>query len=172
MLKGLLGVWPELTDWLGKWSIQFSPYHGETLEGNEVSKVLNNLGDLELELPTKFHSFLYFLKDVSVVFESVFGYTLNPDYKATIINCEKSFSVLKHEFDITETPKFHILFNHVGQFIEKTGRPLGEFSEQVLENAHSAFSEVWEKYLVKDIKSTNYIVQYRRAVLSFNTHNI
>ena len=65
--------------------------------------------------------------------------------------CRNSFDVIKERFLVPKTVKVHILLVHVKQFIELTGKPLGEFSEQALEDSHSLFQEYWKRFLVKDI---------------------
>ena len=57
--------------------------------------------------------------------DSVFGYTLDLEYKDVIGNLRESFNVLHLRFKVSQTVKMHILMVHVEQFIEMTGKPLG-----------------------------------------------
>ena len=59
--------------------------------------------------------------------DSVFGYTLDLEYKDVIGNLRESFNVLHLRFKVSQTVKMHILMVHVEQYIEMTGKPLGEF---------------------------------------------
>ena len=172
VLKALLNVWPELRDWLTQLHMLFEPYHGETLEGNDVTKVLKNLDKLEEVLPVCFSAFLDFFNDFKKVIDSVFGVSLDPNYRSVLENLIMSFNKLRSEFGVSETPKLHIVFTHVQQFVAMTGRGLGEFSEQELENSHSAFQEIWSRYLVKDISSEQYLNNYHKAFLNLNSNNM
>ena len=75
-------------------------------------------------------------------------------------------------FNVSETVKIHIILTHVEEFIRKEGRPLGEFSEQELENSHSAWLVVWSRYKVKDMSSDIYLQRLPKAVDNFNSNNI
>ena len=172
-LKELAKVWPEVLDWLTNMHIALEPYHGgQTLEGNEASKVLKNLDLLADIIPSPYVPFLDCLYGLRDTIDSAFGFTLDPFYEDVIQHFQQSFEKLRLEFGVSETTKLHIMFNHVGQFIKMTGKPLGEFSEQELENSHSAFEHIWDRYRVKDVSSQTYLLNYYRAVLNFNANNI
>ena len=113
VLKALLNVWPELRDWLTQLHILFEPYHGETLEGNDVTKVLKNLDKLQEVLPVCFSAFLDFFNDFKKVIDSVFGVSLDPNYRSVLENLIMSFNKLRSEFGVSETLKLHIVFTHV-----------------------------------------------------------
>ena len=74
--------------------------------------------------------------------DSAFGFTLDPFYLNVIEDFRSSFNLLRDKFGVCESNKLHIIFNHVPQFISMTGKPLGQFSEQELENSHSAFESI------------------------------
>ena len=172
-LKELAKVWPGILDWLADLNITMEPYHGgQTLEGNESSKVLKNLHLLAEIIPAHLFPFLDCLYGLRNTVDSTFGFTLDPCYKEVIRNFQNCFERLRSEFSVSETTKLHIMFTHVPQFINMTGKSLGEFSEQELENSHSAFEHLWNRYRVKDISNQTYIDNYFRAVLNFNANNI
>ena len=112
---------------------------------------------------------LYGLRDT---IDSTFGFTLDPYYEEVIDKFKLSFDVLRARFGVSETTKLHIIFTHMKQFIQMTGKPIGQFSEQELENFHSAFEHIWSRYRVKDTTSSVYMANYSRAVLNFNSNNI
>ena len=172
ILTQLAELWPPCLDWLKSLHVVFSPYHGETLEGNEVNKVLNSLPSLFEILPDDLFSFYNCLKDFKDVIDSCFGFTLDENYREVISKFQSSFSQLHMEFSVTETVKIHIILTHITQFIEQEGRPLGKYSEQELENSHSAWVVIWARYKVKDFDSPTYSDHILRAVLNFNSNNI
>ena len=106
------------------------------------------------------------------IMESKMGFTLDPDYLKMIENLRRSIDLINSNFDVTEIPKLHIILTHVPQFLAKTKRALGEFSEQALEATHSLFVDVWKKYQMKDISAANYNTRYYRAIMDFNANNI
>ena len=122
-------VWPKLHDWLEKHGIVFLKYHGETLDGNEVTKVLRLLGDLRSEAPRKFRPFTKCLEDFGSVAQACFKTNdLKENYEDTIDAFSKSFDVLKKKFDVTENVKIHEIKVHVGQWIGMFSTSLGGHS--------------------------------------------
>ena len=164
--------WPELLNFLNSLNVVFEPYHGTTLEGNEVTKVMRSLGHLESLVPAELLPFVDTMRAFYDVVESTFGYTLDPFYENCINNFKLSFETLQGKFQITETVKVHMIKNHVQQYITMTGRSLGTESEQALENAHSSFQVIWNKYKVKNSQSEIYKLMYFRAIMNFNGDHI
>ena len=70
------------------------------------------------------------LENFNNVVVACFGQELDPNFKTTIADSEQSYRSL----GITVTPKVHVVFEHVAQFLEmkglKTG--LGAWSEQAM----------------------------------------
>ena len=154
-------------------SITLEPYHGgQTLEGNESTKVLKNLDLLANIIPAEYLPFLDCLYGLRDTIDSTFGFTLDPFYLDVIQRFQQAFEKLREKFGVSESTKLHIIFTHLPQFFQMTGKPLGQFSEQELENSHSAFEHIWDRYRVKDITSEIYLNNYYRAILNFNANNI
>ena len=133
---------------------------------------MKNLSSLEDILPPEFLPFLHCLENFRDTLDSCFGYSLDPFYKDVIQRFRTSFDVLRSLFGCSETNKLHIIFNHIGDFIEIVGKPLGEFSEQELESSHSSFAKIWARYKVKQLKSAFFAPNYLKAVLTFNSLHI
>ena len=72
--------------------------------------------------------------------------------------------------------KYHIIFEHVEDFIETQGKPLGEFSEQVVEAAHQKLDKIWQFYIVKMVETENHGLAFQKCVnvqpLQFNECNV
>ena len=66
----------------------------------------------------------------------------------------------------------HIILVHVEQVIDLTGKTLGQFSEQALEDVHSLFQMCWTRLLVKEIDSKIYLSRYHACILTFNSENV
>lgn len=62
ILKSLLSHWEYLVSWLHEvLHVVFAPYHGKTLEGNDVFKVLSNLDRMKEAVPAEFSSYVHCL---------------------------------------------------------------------------------------------------------------
>ena len=70
------------------------------------------------------------------------------------------------------TPKWHIILNHVPEWLRRNIRRLGQMSEQEVEDTHSQFEKVWSKYRVKSVSNPVYENNYYRAVTDSNTTNL
>ena len=171
-LEVLAKLWPPVLDWIDSLGVVFEPYHGVTLEGNEVNKVMKSLDHLESIIPTELLIFVDTMRAFSDVVDSCFGYELDPFYQAVIFKFSTLLAQLREQFSVSETVKFHIIQYHVPQFIELTGKPLGQYSEQEVENAHSHFDEIWGHYLVKNPHASSYLPNYFKAVMNFNSNHI
>ena len=63
-------------------------------------------------------------------------------------------------------------FDHLEEFIERQGRPLGEFSEQVVEATHQKLDKIWQWYCVKNLRSEKHGEQFQNCINDFNSMNI
>ena len=172
ILKGFLKVWPPLQDWLENHGIVFMKYHGETLEGNEVKKVLRLLDELKADAPNKFAPFIRCMKDFGSVAHACFKTDdLQANYKETIKAFSKSFKVLKMKFNVTENLKIHEINVHVSQWIDMFATSLGGHSEHEVEGIHSQFDRIWKNYNVKDIKSKSFAKNWKLANVELNYEN-
>ena len=118
-------------------------------EGNECSKVLNNLQSLADIIPAEFVAFYDCLKSLCDIVDGCFGcHSLDPCYSDLIQKFQSDFTNLQNAFCVSETVKVHIICEHVKEYLDMEGKPLGKLSEQELENSHSAFTKVWSRYKV------------------------
>ena len=163
ILQGLLKEWPDLENWLAKKSLVFAPYHGTTLEGNECSRLLTYLDELDSVVPGHLRQFVKVLERFQLVVNSCFRYTVLPSYKDDIRKMRSAYRVLEEHFGISISNKLHIVFSHVETFLDLTGKGLGEFGEQSLETSHSAFAKVWRLFWVKDTDSDRYLERYLKV---------
>ena len=109
--------WDGLEDWLRARGIQYVPYHGVVLEGNECSKVINDLADLELHLPEHLKPFSAYLRAFGAVMSSSFGLVPRESWEEDIVGMKQEFLNLHHLFGLSHTPKLHIIFQHIPDFI-------------------------------------------------------
>ena len=56
--------------------------------------------------------------------------------------------------------------------LKNTKKPLGEFSEEVVEATHQKFDTVWKFYEVKDVESEVHGEIFYRAIVHFNSFSV
>jgi hypothetical protein len=142
------------------------------LEGKECSKVLECSAELEAMLPENLKQFARYLASFREVIKATFGLEVKDTWVGDIATMKTEFQKLKEAYPIQETPKVHLVFNHIHDYIQLTGKGLGEGSEQALEASHHAFKKVWERFWVKDSQSTAYMKNYLQAVITYNWMHI
>ena len=80
--------------------------------------------------------------------------------------------ILNQLFRVSIPNKHHEICEHVPHFIKKPIKPLGEFSEEVVESTHQKFDTVWKCYEVKDVESEVLGENFYRAIVHFNSFNV
>ena len=110
---------------------------------------------------SKDHQVSTALLSLNEVTKACFGQTLAPNFQDSIEKFKKCWTDLA----LKPTPKAHVLFSHVPQFIQKFNEPLGKYSEQPIETCHQDFKEFWirGKY-VRGFAHDDYPKQLLRAV--------
>ena len=61
------------------------------------------------------------------------------------------------------------IFEHVEDFIVTQKKPLGEFSEQVVEAAHQKLDKIWQFYIVKMIETEAHGLAFEKCLNHFNS---
>ena len=62
----------------------------------------------------------------------------------------------------------HIICDHLEDFIERQKKPLGEFSEEVVEAAHQRLDQIWQWYIVKMVEKEKHGTNFLACVNHFN----
>jgi hypothetical protein len=70
------------------------------------------------------------------------------------------------------TPKLHIVFHHVAQFIQKKKKPLGFFSEQASETVHHDFGRHWSERYKRQKDHPDYNKQLLNAIVNYNSKHL
>ena len=147
-------------------------YFGNTFERNECNKLLKKIDKLREIIPEEYHIFVDTFESLNDVKESCFGFYLGQNYKETIRKLEKNWLILFKKYNVNITNKCHVIFKHVEEFIDRKKRPLGKYSEQVVEVAHQKLNQIWEWYNVKDVESELHGEHFLKCINHFNTFNI
>ena len=88
---------------------------------------------------------------------------------------DEKWTQLKEKFSVSIPNKCHIIFDHLEEFIIRKNRPLGEFSEQVVESSHQKLKQIWEWYtwyIVKDLESESQGENLLKCINHFNSFNV
>lgn len=168
LFSELQKLYPELEDWSKSLYITREAYHGHTFEGNECNKLLANLDMLLHMLPPNlklYHDCFVAFRDAM---QACLGFTIDPLYREKVTAFEMAYKAL----NISITSKVHIMIRHVPDFIEMHKRPLGQFSEQVVESTHAKFHQLFQSYSIKDIHHTHFLDRFYRAIMHFNSYHI
>ena len=132
-------------------NISWSSYQPGTFEGNQARKLLKLSTELlsetegvpSTEIGEKTADVARTLVKFNKVVEACFGQDLDPSFRTTIKDYEKSYRSL----GISVTPKVHVVFEHVAQFLELKGHKtgLGAWSEQAMESVHHDMKLEWDR---------------------------
>ena len=118
VLELLNKVWGDgLEEWLRRRGILYVPYHGMMLEGNECNRVLKDVDSLEQELPHHLRSFATYLRSFAAVMASTFGLEPSPTWREDIDQMKNEFLNVQQQFQLRETPKVHIILQHIPDFV-------------------------------------------------------
>ena len=168
--------------YLKKMAIVRKSYQGaHSLEGNQSRLFLKKIDSLQRELELLPDSiiinglpFITAFRAFSEVVDSCFGVVLKPDYIAKIQNFKTAYMAL----DITVTPKAHIVFQHIAEFLSRVNAGenlstvgLGYFSEQAFEAMHHDVKVIWEKVKV-GLDHPNFSEKLRSFVVAYNSKHL
>ena len=80
-----------------------------------------------------------------------------------------------HEkFDVPITPKLHIVFEHLSEYFELSGKTLRKKMDQTVEATHSKFDNFIRahNYKIRDVESEKAGQYLLKAVKHFNSYNL
>lgn len=166
-------IWPEVNQWPEMIHVKPAPYQGgEQFNGPACHKLLQHIDALELlaQKNLAFHvqPWIDALRSFKKVVHACFGMELQPDFQ----NAIREFQNHCQNLHISITPKLHILFHHVPQFIASHNEALGLYTEQTGESAHHDFKLFWEHRFKRHLGQPSYSSQLLNAVIEYNSKHI
>ena len=173
LFQGMKRIWNGASIWPANLHITTSPYHGgENFNGPACHKLLQNINQLELLAQNsssfQVQPFVQAFRNFRAVVHSCFGMSLDQDYARFIQAFKESCAHLP----VSITPKLHILFFHVPEFIHRKGMPLGFFSEQASESVHHDFQKFWDSRYKREMSHPLYHDKLLRSVVEYNSKHI
>ena len=143
--------------------------HGGIFNGNS-SRLLLKKVDLLLDYCPRrsqraiVKPFYDVFKALDLVVSSCFGSELKPNYLQRI----HDFSNKYEKAGISLTSKYHILTQHIPEFIGMTQSPLGEYAEQSNEAPNANFDVIWSKFKLRDTSKDKAGERLFQAVVEYN----
>ena len=163
----------EVENFLDKKGIKREVYFHK-LEGNETSRVLNDLEDLEQELPKDKLQHVNCLKSLKVLQDAVCKTELDENYKVKISNFKDEYNKLREETEISITLKIHYIYDHLEDLLDMTGHGLNTVDDNTVECMHQHLNKRMQNshYYVKDLNSELHGEKKLNLLLHVNGYNI
>ena len=177
MLEELEKLWNETDFWVsGCNAYKRGQDHGK-LNGNGCNQLLKeeSLMHLVALLPENLSNYAAAFQAFSKVVKGCFGYKVSKSIKKDI----EEFREIYLKLGISVTPKVHIVFEHLYQFLADSNSNaskigdwdgLGMYSEQAFEAIHAKFKKRWENFKVNP-ENEHYAQALLRAVCCYNGLN-
>ena len=102
--------------------------------GNQCRFILRNID--KLNIPEKYVEFQDALESLQKLNHMVSKEVLPDDYKAVINHFSNKWFILADKFQLSTSPKFHIIIDHLQDYFDATGLSLVKTSDQLIENMH------------------------------------
>ena len=128
--------------------IQKSKYHGRSFEGNQCRKILNNIKKLKIpDYLKEYRIVLSNLRNLHIVCNSDY---LPHNYTEVLDKFSSSWCNLRNKFNISTTPKIHIILHHLEDYFDGTELTLKKCTDELVESMHQfVFKRMMKGYHVK-----------------------
>ena len=172
VFKELQKRYPKILKKISKLHIQRSKYHGRNFEGNQCRSLLKKIE--ELDIPDCFQEF----KDVFIEIRNLHylcnQQVLSSNYQKVIDDFRSSWYKLTDEYNISTTPKIHILLDHLEDYFDESNMTLIKATDELVENMHQFLAKRLSRslYLVKNVSNPAHGPRLFRAVMHLNSYNI
>ena len=95
------------------------------------------------------------------------------NYCEVIDNFTRSWCNLSTKFNLSTTPKIHILTDHLCDYFDDSDLSLIKVTDEIIESSHQLFNKTMNKgYKVKDLSNPAHGVLLHNAVRTHNTYNM
>ena len=127
----------------------------------------------KLHIPESLVEFKSALKDLKALHVTCNSQVLPHNYCEIIDNFSRSWFNLSVKFNLSKTPKVHILTEHLCDYFDDSSLTLIKVTDEIVESSHQLFNKTISKgYKVKSLSSTTHGVLLHNAVLRYNTYNL
>ena len=149
-------------------------YHGGELEGNQCEIFLKNCEKFVGILADEHKNFIDGFRVFKELNEAVCGKLLSANYKSVFKNFRETFMFLHTTYGLSLTPKLHIIFDHVEEYIDESGKSLGFVTDQTVEAAHQIVDKRFKSsgYFVNNVSNPAHGTKLLKGILHVNSYNI
>ena len=171
IIDSLKQHYPSLETRLESLHIKRSNYHGKKLEGNQCRAVLKNISNLNIPPHLiEYEIVFYKLKALHLLCNEQI---LPCNYDKRINDFSVAWVNLSKKFNISTTPKVHIIMDHLSDYFEMTNLSLRKTTEEVVESMHQFVNKrLCKGYWVKDISNPNHGALLFRGIKHINCYNL
>ena len=137
-----------------KFGLVKDKYHGYTYEGNETTKIFKSTRSLKrmVKRSEKTNSVIKSLIAFKSFYKKCCGTLPKTGWQLSVEFVRRNLLDIHAVHSVSLTNKVHILFSHVFEYINLTGKGLGRVSDQIVEACHSALN--------KRLVASKYWIQY------------
>ena len=178
MVKSITGGDLFISTFMKENGIKWCDYRPETFEGNQARKFVKLGKKLEEEArkikrissAVRAIQFAKTLKYFNNVVVACFGQELDEEnFREKISAFEGQYRML----DISVTPKVHLVFSHIADFLELKDEVsgLGKWTEQAMESAHHEFKNEWNLKRL-DVTHPKFGENFLQTVVRFNSKRV
>ena len=159
-----------------KLNIAKEKYHSGNFEGNECSKILNNIHLMQTTVQQYdiVRDAIKALEAWKLFTTCCFGTTPKDGWLSAIKAVDISWTNLHTLHGVSVPNKIHIACDHVKDYILLTEKGLGHVNDQVVEASHSALNKrlMASRYWIKNFESDTHGKMLYRGIMHFNSYNI
>ena len=114
------------------------------------------------------------LRDLKSVYKISHQKEVDPNHREIVKKLEISVIKLHNQFKVPITPKLHIVFEHLPEYFEMTGKTLRKKTDQTVEATHSKLDKFIRShnYQIRDVESEKAGKYLLRAIKHFNRYNL
>ena len=119
-------------------------------------------------------AFVDALRDLKSVYKISHQKEVDPNHREIVKKLEISVIKLHNQFKVPITPKLHIVFEHLPEYFEMTGKTLRKKTDQTVEATHSKLDKFIRShnYQIRDVESEKAGKYLLRAIKHFNSYNL
>ena len=114
------------------------------------------------------------LRDLKEVYGMAHKKEVVENHRDIVKKLEDSVMKLNKEFKVPVTPKLHIIFEHLPEYFELTGKTLRKKTDQTVESTHAKLDKFIRShnYQIRDVNSEKSGEYLLRAIKHFNSYNL
>ena len=154
-----------------------SSYHSGCFEGNECTKILNNIKKLEDIIKKTDEELLPFANTISsikLLDELVNKSDLDENYDDVIATFSENYTILNIKFNVSITNKVHIVMDHLTEYLKEKQTTLKKTTDQTIECTHSKLDKFLKEhgYFRKNDDSSSFGEKICEGLRAWNSYII